>query len=114
MATAPGKKYAGSPIRIGFHFEEDDGDDVDPTTVTFKVRSPTGVETSYVYGTDSAVVKLSTGDYYGEFTPTEGGVWRWRFQTTGQNVSTAMEGREIVQASEFDGFTDTTYDYGYQ
>ena len=35
----------------------------DPTTVTFTVRTPTGTETAYVYGTDAEVVKGSTGVY---------------------------------------------------
>ena len=36
---------------------------VDPSTVTFLWRTAVGVETSYVYGTDTEVAKTSTGVY---------------------------------------------------
>ena len=42
-------------------FKNSAGSVTDPTTVTFTVRSPAGVETAYVYGTDSQVTKSSTG-----------------------------------------------------
>lgn len=40
---------------------DDDGDLVDPSTVTFKVRTPAGVETSYVVGADSQATRVSVG-----------------------------------------------------
>jgi hypothetical protein len=36
----------------------------DPTTVTAKVRTPAGAETSYVFGVASELVKDSTGIYH--------------------------------------------------
>lgn len=112
MGLAPGRIYAGSPVRVGAHFEEDDGDDVDPTTVTFKLRSPLGVETTYVWGTDDEVVKEDTGDYYAVVTPDQGGRWLWRWQTTGTDKTIAFEGDFVVQDSQFSGFeSDWTLDY---
>ena len=35
----------------------------DPTTITFSVRDPDGVETQYVFGTDSNVTRQETGIY---------------------------------------------------
>jgi hypothetical protein len=83
---APGKIYPGDTKRIAVNFQNTDDDDTDPSTVTFKLRSPGGIETSYEYGTDAELVKSSTGDYYvdvtpdfdgysDEFTPAYGGGW---------------------------------------
>lgn len=47
-------------------FRNDAGTLADPSTVTFLFRTSAGVETDYVYGTDSEVTKTSTGVY--EFT----------------------------------------------
>jgi len=35
----------------------------DPATVVFMVRTPLGVETEYVYGTDAELLRISTGVY---------------------------------------------------
>ena len=107
MGLAPGRIYAGSPYRVGAHFEDDTDTDVDPTTITFTLLSPTGVETAYVYGTDSNVVKVSTGDYYAEVTPTEGGRWRFAWLSTGTNKAIRFEGDFLVRESLFNGYTST-------
>ncbi len=39
-------------------------DYTDPTTVTLKVMSPSGQVSTYVYGTDAAVVRDATGKYH--------------------------------------------------
>jgi hypothetical protein len=104
MGLAPGRYYAGSPIRIGVHFEEDDGDDVDPATVTFVWKAPCGSETTYVYGTDVEIVKINTGDYYAEVTPTEGGRWRYAWMTTGANKTIRFWDQVLVQDDPFDGY----------
>mgnify|MGYP001557957144 CR=1 FL=1 len=107
MGIAPGLNYAGSPVRVGAHFEDDDGDDIDPTTITFTLRSPQRVETSYVYGTDEEITKSSEGDYFAEVTPDEGGRWLYAWSSTGTNRTIRFEGSFIVQASEFDAYVGT-------
>ncbi len=107
MGIGPGRYYAGSPVRIGAHFEDENDVDVDPSTVTFTLRSPCGVETSYVYLTDDEVTKTSTGDYFAEVIPTEGGRWRYAWSSTGSNKTVRFEDSFVVQASEFDGYTGT-------
>lgn len=44
----------------------------DPTVVTFKQRTPSGVETTYVYGTDAEVVRYSAGNFHVDVLLTEG------------------------------------------
>ena len=109
MAFTPGKYYVNTVVRLTVNFEEDDGDDVDPTTVTFKTMSPSWVETSYVYGTDDEVQKASVGNYTADVTPDEAGRWRFRWETTGTGTTIAVEGDFLVQYSAF--YDDVFSDY---
>jgi uncharacterized protein YfaS (alpha-2-macroglobulin family) len=59
----------------------------DPTTVTCKVKDPSGNTTTYVYGTDADLKKLSTGNYYIDVTTDEKGEWFFRFEGTGTCVA---------------------------
>jgi len=56
----------------------------DPTAITFEARSPvTGTITSYVYGTDAELVKVSTGNYTVDIALSEPGRWWIRWEGTG-------------------------------
>jgi uncharacterized protein YfaS (alpha-2-macroglobulin family) len=61
----------------------------DPSAVTARVKSPNGTIVTYVYLTDAALVKDSTGAYHVDVTTTENGEWHFRFEGTG--VCTAVE-----------------------
>jgi hypothetical protein len=107
-----GRVAPGTPFRVTCNFEDGEGDDVDPTTVTLKTISPCGTERSYVYGTDSEVQKDSTGNYYGDITPDRAGRWRFRWESTGAFTTTAIEDSFIVQASQFSPYGDNDcWDY---
>lgn len=101
MALAPGRYFVNTSMRLTAHFENDAGTDVDPSTVTFRLMSPCGVESSYVYGTDSEVGKSSVGDYYADFVPDEAGRWFYRWESTGTGTTIAHEGNFLIQASPF-------------
>lgn len=107
----PGRIYPGSTIRITGEFLDETDVDTDPTvSITFKLRSPCGVETSLVYMTDAEVQKDSTGNYSADIRPTEGGRWlyRWEAQTLdGITIYVAGEGSFVVQDSKFSGYTGT-------
>lgn len=105
MGLAPGRFYPGSPVRIGANFADEDGDDVDPTTVAFTLRSPAGTETTYTYGTDDEITRNDAGDYMAEVIPDEGGRWLYAWSTTGTNKRIRFEGNFIVQESQFSGYT---------
>lgn len=109
MGIAPGRNYVNGVVRVGIHFEQEDGTDVNPTTVSVKVRSPSGAETTYVYNTDDEVSQVDTGDYYLEITPTEAGRWHYRWYTTGSSTTAVLEGDFLVQHSAF--YDDAISDY---
>jgi hypothetical protein len=98
----PGRHYLNTTVRIAVNFQDDDGTDVDPSTVTFKARSPGNQETSYVYATDAELVRTDTGDYFVDFVPNESGRWHYRWTSTGTGTAIALEGTFVVQASQFD------------
>ena len=106
----PGRKAVNSPVRIAANFQDDTRVDIDPDTVTVKVRSPQGTTTSYAYGTDDEVIKASTGDYYIDYTPSESGEWWYRWEATGTNKTIAVEDYFRVQFSPFyEGAVDAYY-----
>ena len=67
------KIYTSTPF-----YDVDNAVDVDPTTVTFTVKTPAGVSTDYVYGVDAAVKREATGDYYMEINITAAKSWYYR------------------------------------
>lgn len=97
----PGRKAVNSPVQIRANFQDEDRVDIDPDTVTFRVRSPCGVERVFVYGTDAALIKASTGDYYIDFVPDRSGQWHYRWESTGVDRSISIEGKFLVQHSPF-------------
>jgi len=90
----------GDAVRITNTFTNLAGTATDPTTITVKVKTPANIETTYVYLTDAAVVRTSTGVYYIDVSLTEAGVWAYRFVGTG-TVKAAKEGTFIVDYSHF-------------
>lgn len=109
MPLRPGKYYVNTTMRIEAIFTEDDGDYVDPTTVTFKTMSPTLVEATYVYGTDDEMQRLSAGRYAADIVPDESGRWRYRWITTGTGKAITLEGDFLIQSSVFVDDNDVGY-----
>lgn len=102
----PGRIEIGTTVRIKLEELTDEyGVAVDPTTVTFRTYSPTGVERSYTYAADE-VGRLSAGNYYMDFEPDESGRWFYRWQAVGATATLVKAGSFLVQVSpfaEFDG-----------
>jgi len=70
----------------------------DPTTLVATVTDPSGITTTYTYGSSAFPIRVSAGTYYVDITPTEPGHWAYRFQSTGTGQA-ADEGRFWVRAS---------------
>ena len=75
----------------------------DPTSVKCAIRRPGGKVVEYVYGTDAALVKESTGLYYVNQLMHLSGVWGYRFYspTSGQEsadeqIVRVKAGRAII------------------
>lgn len=72
----------GEAVRLSDNFTDTALADVDPSTVTLKLRSPAGVQTSYTYAA-AQVSRESMGHYYMDYVPVEAGQWRVRWEATG-------------------------------
>lgn len=74
----------------------------DPATVVVYVKSPKGVATTYIFGTDAAVQKDATGQYHLDVTPTSAGAWAYRWEgTSPTNGNIAAESLFTATASQF-------------
>lgn len=84
-----GPQTAGDMIRLGItYMDPDDGVMVNPTTVRFKVLEPGArTPTTLTYGTDSALVRVSTGVYRVDLSLPDSGVWQVRWEATGNYIS---------------------------
>jgi len=91
------KIYTSTPF-----YDVDNAIDVDPTTVTFTVKTPAGVSTDYVYDIDPEVVKAGTGDYYMEINLFAAGSWYYRIAgiDAGGDFMGASEGQLNVKTSK--------------
>ena len=69
---------------------------IDPTTLVFVATSPIGTATTYTYGTDTELVKSSTGVYYVDLLLNESGRWVFNWTATG-NVSLAESSEAWVK-----------------
>lgn len=91
----------GDKIRLSAAFTDINEAAQDPGGVQFKIRDPSGTITTYVYGTDAALVKDSTGNYHVDYLIATAGRYRYRFAgiTSGQ---AAAENVFQVKQSELD------------
>lgn len=89
----------GELVRVSGVFETPAGDPTDPTTVKVTIVRPDGDTSTYVHGTDAALVKASVGDYYIDVSATIPGVWTywWHSEGTGQ---AADEKKFLVDPAE--------------
>lgn len=84
----------GDLPRLEAQFKNIDGEQQDPTTVTFKIQIPDeeGTVVTYVYGVDSELVKdpVEVGRYHVDYTITVKGMHKW--WTIGTGLVQAVEG----------------------
>ena len=88
----------GTGLQITATFRTIPGVITDPTAVNFKYENPDGTKTTLVYGTDSALVKESTGVYHVMLLLDTSGAWNYRWIGTGA-VAIGYDGTINVPAS---------------
>lgn len=75
----------GQTVRLDAAFADVDGVASDPSAVTFTITEPDddATVTTYVYGTDAALVKDAVGLYHVEFEIANAGTHCYAFTGTG-------------------------------
>lgn len=82
----------GDDVRVSGVFKDTNGDEGDPTAVTFKFRPPGAASpTIYVYGTDGELVRDSLGNYHVDIDADLPGTWKWRWIAEG-SIKSAKKG----------------------
>ena len=110
MVSTPGLMYPGTKQRRTMSYTDENGDAIDPSTVTFELMDPYGTVSSYLYGTDANIGKTAVGNYYCDVTPEVGGRFYYRWKATGASTTLNEEGNFTVQASPFvDGIGPRAY-----
>jgi hypothetical protein len=89
----------GDNVRLKGTLADASAVNVDPSTVTVKVKQPDDTITTHTYA--ATVSKQATGIYYVDFTPTLEGIHYVRFSSTGTGQA-AGEISFRVESSEFD------------
>lgn len=93
--------YPGTEMRFSVSFTlTDTGAAADPTTLVLKLKDASGTVTSYTYGSSTAIVNDSVGNYHGDVIIPSSGKWSWRWEATGAVVG-ATEGTFIVKETAF-------------
>lgn len=87
-------------IRATVTFANTSGTATDPDTITWTLRAPSGVETDYVYGTDSEVTRSSAGVYVLAVALDQSGQWDVRARGTGAVEQTVI-GKVVVDRDRF-------------
>jgi hypothetical protein len=72
---------------------------IDPQNVFFVYIKPSGELTTRQYGVHADVVRTSTGVYYCEFTLDSGGIWRYRWYSTGTGVANNESSFEVTETT---------------
>lgn len=70
----------------------------DPSALRLKLKSPTGIVTTYVFGIATELVKDSVGNYHADILITDAGSWTYRWESDTPNAG-ANEGYIVVKKS---------------
>lgn len=73
----------GDLVKVSAVFSDEYGSAIDPAEVRLAYRTPAGVTTTLLYGTDAAVVRDSVGTYHANINATAAGTWRYRWFSSG-------------------------------
>lgn len=90
--------YSGDTVRFSIAFTVGTTD-TDPTGVIFRTKNPNGVVSSYTYGTDAEVIKVSQGNYRVDLALSLLGEYNYRWEGTGNTAPGVSEGRIKINRS---------------
>jgi hypothetical protein len=90
----------GDLIVVTGTFTDRNGAPIDPDTVSFLVKNPSNVITTYVFGTDAELVQDSTGVYHVDISANITGKWYYRYVSTGIGQA-AEEGEFLIKKGFF-------------
>jgi hypothetical protein len=90
----------GDEVRCSVTFTDAIAKTPADANVEFKVKTPSGVETTYTYGVDANVVRDGVGQYHADVFINESGTWYFRFVASGA-LRAAVERARDVRETHF-------------
>ena len=91
--------FSGDTIRFQVTFTVGSTNTDPSTSVTFRIKNPNGVVTSYIYGTDADLITSATGIYYINLALTLTGEYNFRWEGAGSTAPGVSEGRIRINKS---------------
>jgi hypothetical protein len=91
----------GQSITVETTFRDDDQSPFDPDPVTFRWKSPTGEETTWIYDTDAEVVRVSQGKFSASVPTTIQGRYPVQFEGVFGEKQAVRPGIIIARESDF-------------
>lgn len=84
----------GDDAKLTATFLDSTGANIDPATVSLKVKDPTGTTTTFVYPTN--ISKVTTGVYTYTQDCTLAGLWKYRWYSTGTGKAAAEASFNVI------------------
>jgi hypothetical protein len=88
----------GQVVRATGSFKDASGTLVDPSVVKLRVRTPAAAVTEYVYGVAQDLIKDSTGVYHFDIVLNAGGLWKYRWVSTGVGATAKVVSLDVAEA----------------
>lgn len=88
--------------------KNDEGDLVDPGTLTLEIQKPSGAVTTHKFGEGEEIVRVSEGSYFFRLVFEESGVWIYRWKAS-EGVELAESGAIPVGVDPFNPFPDEDF-----
>jgi hypothetical protein len=94
------KQYdQGQVVRVLAHFKNPaTGVFINPATVKFKIKDPTGTASEYEFNVGLEITQESTGKFYVDINADKPGFWYYRFWSEGSGIA-AYQGVFRVRTS---------------
>jgi len=101
MATTINQYDVGDAVRCQGSFTNQSGSAIDPDTVFFQWRDPSGTLTTKEYDTDDEVKRSGTGVYYIDLNINSAGSWHYRWYGVGNDSDNQGSSKHQFRAVGF-------------
>lgn len=89
----------GDLVRVTGTFKNAAGELLDPGTVRFKFKDPTGLVTTFTYLTDGQLVRDSLGTFHVDIDANSSGDFFYRWESLGSGKAAAENSFNVVDSN---------------
>lgn len=92
--------YPTSRVRVEAQIKNLSNVYTDPTQLIFTIEEPSGIETSYTWGIDAELIRVSPGQFYVDWDASQAGQHKYRWQANGA-IQAAFGGSFNIKEPNF-------------